>query len=136
MAITLNVTEATNNVTLHANQLTVDEKSVALTRQDGVGDGAASTGVPISQQRRDAQRQFYIIQTRMQMKPGTYRVRLKFTGILGDDLQGFYRSSYIENNTTRCRCRSTEQSICLKSELSITKIIGNNELQKLSLKRG
>lgn len=101
VAITLNVTEPTTNVTLHANQLTVDEKSVALTRQDGAGDGAASTGVPISQQRRDAQRQFYVIQTRMQLQPGTYRVRLKFTGILGDDLQGFYRSSYIEGNTTR-----------------------------------
>ncbi|XP_034233896.1 aminopeptidase N-like isoform X2 [Thrips palmi] len=101
VAITMNVTEPTNNVTLHALDLAVDERSVSLTRQDGVGDGAASTGVPISGHRRDRRRQFHVIQTRMQLQPGTYRVRIKFTGVLGDDLQGFYRSSYVEKNVTR-----------------------------------
>lgn len=101
VAITINVTETTNNLTLHAHELTVDERSVTLTRQDGVGDNATSTGMPVGRQSKDALRQFYVIHARMPLKPGTYRVRLKFSGVLGDDLQGFYRSSYIEKNTTR-----------------------------------
>lgn len=101
VAITLNVTQATNNVTLHAHELVVDERSVALTRQDGEGDAAAFLGAPIARQSRDARRQLYMIHSRMPLQPGTYRVRLAFTGVLGNDLQGFYRSSYVENNTTR-----------------------------------
>ncbi|XP_052123290.1 aminopeptidase N-like, partial [Frankliniella occidentalis] len=97
VAIILNVTEATNNVTLHAHELAVDESSVALTLQDV----DASTGVPLGRQSRDPKRQFYVIKTKMPLKPGTYRIKLKFTGILSDDLQGFYRSSYIERNVTR-----------------------------------
>ena len=50
----------------------------------------------------DVERQFFILHLTSQVTAGKqYVFRVKYRGILNDDLTGFYRSSYIINNQTR-----------------------------------
>lgn len=43
-----------------------------------------------------------IIQTADSLKSGSrYKISMKFTSLLNDGLNGFYRSSYVENGVTK-----------------------------------
>ncbi|KAJ8960573.1 hypothetical protein NQ318_013862 [Aromia moschata] len=91
--ILVNVTQATNNITLHSDDLFIDTVSVTDSNRDTVS---------IRDVRGVKKKQFLIIDLDEDVHAGgQYYVFIKFKGVLNDLLQGFYRSSYEENNVTR-----------------------------------
>ncbi|KAG8230287.1 hypothetical protein J437_LFUL010190 [Ladona fulva] len=102
--IMVNVTEATRNVTLHVgDEMKVDEAHSTIDRTvAAVSGGKRRKRVSINRHELDPSRNFLVIHLEEDLKAGEqYELYLKFSGVLNDLLQGFYRSSYIENNETR-----------------------------------
>lgn len=96
--ITIHVTcvEATNNITLHVNQLTILEKeSIKL---------VAATGIPVPDVVKithDYERQFLILELDGELRASTnYSFGLRYRGDLKDDMTGIYYSSYERGNDT------------------------------------
>ncbi|KAJ8982959.1 hypothetical protein NQ317_005276 [Molorchus minor] len=91
--ILVNVTETTNNITLHADDLFIDTVSVTdVNRQT----------VSIRDVRSVKSKQFLVIDLDEAIQADNqYYIFIVFKGVLNDLLQGFYRSSYEENNRTR-----------------------------------
>ncbi|XP_053377176.1 aminopeptidase N-like isoform X1 [Mercenaria mercenaria] len=96
VAIDLNCTQATRNVTLHINMLNITKDSIVFKLKSGSG----STPHYVKHT-EDKERQFLIIQLDKDTTPGSqYQLSMDFVGPLRDDLQGFYLSSYKEGNQT------------------------------------
>jgi len=101
VAILVNVTATTSQIVVHAHEtLKVDGRSSSLTALDPA-DPLTATGLPIAGQHTDHSRQQLVVTAGAPLRPGRYRLRLKFSGVLGTGLEGFYRSSYREGNVTR-----------------------------------
>lgn len=97
--IWVNVTENTNNITLHALDMNIDRGFTSI--REIMGNDKTKI-VGIVEQRNDTERQFHVIRTSDTLMAGKqYLVYLKFIGYLNDYLQGFYRSSYTVGNETR-----------------------------------
>ncbi|CAB3360791.1 Hypothetical predicted protein [Cloeon dipterum] len=93
--IKVNVTEETSRITLHSNNLNISKE---LTQVFGPNNET----ITVTSQSRDEARQFHIIHTGSSLKKGlSYTVEITFDGILNDLLQGFYRSSYQQDNETK-----------------------------------
>ena len=100
MKILINVTQDTNNVTLHAVDMNIDENFTTV-REYSIKSNKTKL-IGIAEQKNDTDRQFHVIRTSNTLKKGKqYVVHLKFIGHLNDYLQGFYRSSYTVGNQTR-----------------------------------
>ncbi|XP_017772734.1 PREDICTED: aminopeptidase N-like [Nicrophorus vespilloides] len=93
ISIDVNVNEATSNITLHINELTIDEGSVKVLQD--------SREISVSHLVYDKALQFFIINFPEPLKQGNYSVSMQFAGVLNNVLQGFYRSSYPGQNGTR-----------------------------------
>ena len=94
------MTQDTNNVTLHAVDMNIDEDFTTV-REYSIKSNKTKL-IGIVEQRNDTDRQFHVIRTSDTLKKGKqYVVHLKFIGHLNDYLQGFYRSSYTVGNQTR-----------------------------------
>ncbi|XP_071631576.1 aminopeptidase N-like [Temnothorax longispinosus] len=99
--ILVNVTEDTNNVTLHAFCIKIDENFTHIVKYSA-NNKNNKTVIKIAEQKNDIDKQFHVIKTSNTLKKGNkYVVHLKFIGYLNDNLQGFYRSSYMVGNQTR-----------------------------------
>ncbi|XP_032687651.1 aminopeptidase N [Odontomachus brunneus] len=97
--IWVNVTENTNNITMHAVDMNIDRGFTSI--KEPIGNNKTKV-VGIVEQRNDTERQIYVIRTSDKLMKGKqYVVHLKFIGYLNDYLQGFYRSSYTVGNETR-----------------------------------
>lgn len=96
----MNVTEDTENVTLHAVDMHINESFTNIKEYSEIEK--VEKIIRIVEQRNDTERQFYVIRTSDTLKSGKqYVVHLKFVGYLNDHLQGFYRSSYTVGSQTR-----------------------------------
>lgn len=94
------MTKDTNNVTLHAVDMKIDEGFTSVREYSAKSNKTKVIG--IVEQRNDTDRQFHVIRTSNTLRKGKqYVVHLKFIGHLNDYLQGFYRSSYTVGNQTR-----------------------------------
>ncbi|XP_018306516.1 puromycin-sensitive aminopeptidase-like protein [Mycetomoellerius zeteki] len=100
--ILINVTNDTDNVTLHAVDIKIDEGFTSI-REYSSNDknNNKTTVIGITEQKKDVDRQFHVIKTSKLKKGKQYIVHLKFIGYLNDNLHGFYRSSYTVDNQTR-----------------------------------
>ena len=88
--------QATDNVTLHINKLSVLEGSLTFSAQS-----PASSDPAVTSWEEDKERQFLVIHLDREMRVGErYTVALNFTGPLKDDLHGLYLSSYPRGNDT------------------------------------
>jgi len=90
--ISLNVSEPSDNITLHLHDMIVHEKDVTVQTDSGemleiVGHGY------------DEERQFYIVYLAKAPLSPTLVLNIFFTGNLNDELAGFYRSSYTKTST-------------------------------------
>lgn len=102
MKILVNVIKDTNNVTLHAVDMKIDEGFTSVREYSANNKSNKTKVIGIVEQRNDTDRQFHVIRTSNTLKKGKqYVVHLKFIGQLNDDLNGFYRSSYMVGNQTR-----------------------------------
>lgn len=101
--ILINVTENCQNITLHAIALTIANKDVLVRKIDGSTlQAAAGEPIGIKAQYFLEAKQFYVIELSDVLQNGSlYSVEIKYTGVLNDILQGFYRSSYTIGNDTR-----------------------------------
>lgn len=85
--ILITVLNATNTITLHAKNLTISLRKLENLKN--------STAVFIlKNQKHDDVTDFEILEFTKEILPGNYRLSMSFEGILHDDLNGFYRSSY------------------------------------------
>lgn len=91
--IEVEVTEEANNITLHANTLTINESDVSLV-------AFPSTAMSIANITFESDKHFFIIFANVTV--GTYYINIVYTGILNADNNGFYRASYTdEDGNTR-----------------------------------
>ena len=95
------MTNDTNNVTLHAVDIKIDEGFTSIREYSNDKSNNKITVIKITEQKNDSDRQFHVIKTSKLKKGKQYIVHLKFIGYLNDDLHGFYRSSYTVGNQTR-----------------------------------
>ncbi len=99
--------EPTESITLHVNNMTIDEEYVLLTDEDG-------DVVPVVGHAYDAARQFYIIRLGSSIN-GPITIDITYEAILNDLLAGFYRSNYVEGNETKV-LGSTQFQVNKRSE--------------------
>ncbi|XP_037950077.1 aminopeptidase N-like [Teleopsis dalmanni] len=99
------IAENTNNITIHSQNLTIDEKQISLKnllhndRQNCI----SSTEV-------NPQHDYYIMHLCKQAKQGEeYILTIPFAGILNHKLRGYYRSSYHDKTTNKTRWLSVTQ---------------------------
>ncbi|KAK4880997.1 hypothetical protein RN001_004316 [Aquatica leii] len=93
--IKINVTEKVNNITLHADELVINEASIILHDKE-------NKTIPVLKVGNDSDRQFLVIYLTKELDPETqYNLHIEFTGILNDVMQGFYRSSYLVEQKVR-----------------------------------
>ena len=83
--VTLDVREATSEIVLNAVELSIGEAAITNAR-----GGDARRGTVFADEAAERCR----ITFPSPIEPGTWRLRLVFTGTLNDKLRGFYRSSY------------------------------------------
>ncbi|KAF5299269.1 hypothetical protein FQA39_LY02442 [Lamprigera yunnana] len=95
--IKLNVTENTTNITLHADELFIDETSINV--YDMSND---TSSISVRNIENDTEKQFLIINLTKELDAGKqYTLRILFIGTLNNLMQGFYRSSYLVNQKRR-----------------------------------
>lgn len=88
VSITLNALEATNNITVHTRQLTIEEVSVRLSTSQSVISEVTFE--------EDTDAEFLVVNVPSGLAAGAeYVLFVNFSGELRQDDAGFYRSSYI-----------------------------------------
>lgn len=103
VSIQVNVTETCQNITMHANGLTIQESDVRLHRvaDEKGNDAADGSPVEIDRQYFVSAYDFFVIQPKGVLAMGVYEVRIKFSGNMSDPLLGMFKSVYAVNNTAR-----------------------------------
>lgn len=102
--ITLNVTKSCQNITLHAMALKIGKISVWQLIGNEKQTNATQTQTELKVTRiylREIDQLFVVILDEVLQPNNLYEVHIKYTGVLNDMLQGFYRSSYEVKNQTR-----------------------------------
>jgi hypothetical protein len=84
----------TRKVIFHSLDLTIDESKLVIS-------STTDSSIGLSKQvEYDIKREFAIIHLNSDcVKNGKYVLNIVYTGLISSNLFGFYRSSYIENNT-------------------------------------
>ena len=85
--IDIDITETTDNITLHIYDMEIHEEEVEVRLEDG-------TRVEVAGHSYDQEREFYILQLGEDLHESKARLRLRWTGHLNTELIGLYRSSY------------------------------------------
>lgn len=98
--IKVNVTTNCKNITLHAIGLNI--KETKIWKIDNSTPNETRTSIDISDQKVMVTDQFFVIIFSNDLKANSiYEINIKYNGTLNENLQGFYRSSYVINGTTR-----------------------------------
>ncbi len=91
MVVELDVVKATDNIVLHAHQLSVFDASI-----DVAGGSKQATGIAF-----DLGAQTVTFKFAAALPVGPAKLRVSFVGTLNDELAGFYRSKYTLRGETR-----------------------------------
>jgi hypothetical protein len=99
VTILFEVLEECENITLHAESLKILDKNVEVRLHQNTIN---NTVIGKKKQYFVESKQFYVVEVDQKLKKGTvYELVIRFTGILNDYLQGFYRSSYSDGKNVR-----------------------------------
>jgi hypothetical protein len=79
----------TTSITLHINDITIDEPSVSVEKSDG-------SPLTVTGHGYDSARQFYTIHLDKPVSAGNIVISVTYQAVLNNLLSGFYRSEYIE----------------------------------------
>lgn len=91
--------EETDLILIHSNKLNYTNQNDHLALLTALGGADAPA---ITESWLVSKTQYMVLQLSAKLVNGTrYRLSTKFTGELADDLGGFYRSEYMENNQKR-----------------------------------
>ncbi|XP_026684101.1 LOW QUALITY PROTEIN: aminopeptidase N-like [Diaphorina citri] len=102
--IHVEVSQTTNNITLHMNDLTILERSIKqVDNRSANWESDEGTSLTIGQVRNDTINQFMVFELEDEQFWATkrYVLYIKYVGKLNDQMRGLYRSSYEVNNTKR-----------------------------------
>lgn len=89
------VAEATDEIVLHAAELTIDAANL-VTGADAAGSDA--TSVAVTDIELDDEDERLVLHLDRPLAPGEATIRLAFTGELNDRLRGFYRSTFVDTH--------------------------------------
>jgi len=93
--------QETKRVTIHVKNVTVHATTVSLEK---IEEDRNATNFNVVNQEYDIPRDFFNVTFDRALSPGvTYRLHMEFEAILGDELAGFYRSSYMDIATNQTR---------------------------------
>lgn len=87
ISVRIKIRDATRDLSLHAHDLTIDDTATSLVN----GDGAVRTPMVHDY---DNTTQILTLNFDDELPPGHYILNMKFIGVLNDDLEGFFRTSY------------------------------------------
>ena len=98
--IHLNCTIGTDVIVLHAKQLDVDNSSSGIVLSPlSMSDGPAPA---VRDYEWDSDREFLKVRLGGMLRSSRqYLLQISYSGALGDDMNGFYRSSYADGNVTK-----------------------------------
>nr|XP_022908762.1 aminopeptidase N [Onthophagus taurus]XP_022908763.1 aminopeptidase N [Onthophagus taurus]XP_022908764.1 aminopeptidase N [Onthophagus taurus]XP_022908765.1 aminopeptidase N [Onthophagus taurus] len=100
VSINITVEEATKIVTLHVDELEIEPNSVEILLLKDKDEKKES--LKVVQLSNDTTKNFFNIHLEEDLKIGMVcEIRMRFKGVLNDILEGFYRSSYVLNDTKR-----------------------------------
>jgi len=108
--ILVNVTQPTDNITLHMNDIKVLSRRVMRLAGGATVADDREEEIPVVNHSIDIERQFLVLHPSETLTQGQYKIYITYIGNLNNVLQGFYRSSYKVNNTTRWLAASQFQS--------------------------
>ncbi|KAL6435952.1 hypothetical protein ACFW04_005654 [Cataglyphis niger] len=94
--IDIEVRKPTNAIALHIEQLMIDELLTRLTRKGNDDVNATQNYIP-KEHEYNNDTQILTIRFAEQLDPGTYKLYLKFEGVIIYRWRGFYRSFYTDN---------------------------------------
>lgn len=98
MVMTLFVADDTRKIIFHANDLDIDQSSLTVKR------AIDKATIEVAEQDYDRNSQRYTVTMKDDLVHDVvYELTVKFTGLLNNNMQGFYRSSYtgIKDGKTR-----------------------------------
>lgn len=87
-SINITIYRVTQNLSLHALELTIDEAATSLLDNDGIVYTPATYNY-------DNITQILVLHFDDELSPGNYTLKMRYVGILNNDLEGFFRISYI-----------------------------------------
>jgi len=97
--ITIQCVETTNMIVLHAKNLTITESSVTLTDPLNL-----TPAVSVIDHAYDLDQDFYQITLSEPLRQyAFYELHIDFVALIGDDMAGFYQSSYVDKATNETR---------------------------------
>ena len=101
MHIDVDITSATSNLTVHVSDMDIHEGKVSVSLTDG-------SSVQVTGHGYDQERQFYIISLGQELAQTSARLSIFWTGNLNDELSGFYRSSYTDQQGNKKYIATTQ----------------------------
>ena len=99
--IDVDITSATSNLTVHVSDMDIHEGKVSVSLTDG-------SSVQVTGHGYDQERQFYIISLGQELAQTSARLSIFWTGNLNDELSGFYRSSYTDQQGNKKYIATTQ----------------------------
>ncbi|CRK96557.1 CLUMA_CG010037, isoform A [Clunio marinus] len=109
VAIKIKILESCKNVTLHSNTLSIVWNDSQIQKLDN--DDKPFENISIKNQYFVEDKQFLVLETSKELEENSYYVvKLQFSGMIKDNLQGFYKSSYKENSETKWLASTQFQS--------------------------
>ncbi|XP_043463932.1 aminopeptidase N-like [Leptopilina heterotoma] len=102
------ITDDTNNITLHSRDLDYDLYEVK--RDVGNGTFTSLTDISLNtdqETEEEKKTDFLIFKMKETLKKGKIRITLHYSGVLNENLRGFYRSSYINKDNKEKRWLAT-----------------------------
>ncbi|XP_012269271.2 aminopeptidase N-like [Athalia rosae] len=99
--IELTVLRPTANITLHSDLLTYNESLATLESEDGIPQNISSLSF-------DETHAFLIVSVDEELPVGNYSLTLYYTGELTNDMNGYYKSSYVNAEGNRTWLASTQ----------------------------
>ena len=93
--IKVDILEATTSIVLNAVELEI--KSATIEQSAPTGDGSVANQLPVAVEFDEELEQATLTAPNL-LEPGSYLLRIEFSGILNDKLCGFYRSTYLDES--------------------------------------
>jgi aminopeptidase N len=104
VTILFEVLDECDNITLHAESLRILDDNVEVYLHQNTTNQTLRDSAKVGKKKQYfvESKQFYVIEVSQKLKKGSvYELMIRFTGVLNDFLQGFYRSSYSDGKNVR-----------------------------------
>jgi len=101
VVITLTCVEATSDIIMHSYDIKIEDKSKIVVVIKGTTEPLAIKDIEFSPDDKDGKQFFTIMMEQPLEVAAEYEVTITYEGNLNEDLDGFYRSSYMEGGVEK-----------------------------------